>query len=94
MNSPFPYYIDHIIIALLITIVVGAEVAAVLYYILDFELIKALIAGFIAGLHAGMVTYISREVAQWEMKGYWDHKGYLWPCVVLTVLYGVVLWLN
>lgn len=77
-----PYYIDHTLIALLIT---GAAYGLTLF-VPHAELLLACLVG--------MVTYISREVAQWEMKKYWDHKGYLWPCVVLTVLYGVVLWLN
>ena len=75
-----PYYIDHIIIASLIT---GASYGLTLFMPQPELLLACLV---------GMVTYISREVAQWEMKKYWDYKGLFCPVIFLTVLYIGVLY--
>lgn len=71
--SPFDYRVHHSVLSLLMLAIV-----ATLLLLLG----APVLASLIGGACTGSAFYASREYAQAELKGYWDHPGWAWPCGV------------
>jgi len=71
--SPFAYKVHHSALSLLMMAAVSG-----LLWLLGTPILPALVGGACTG----SAFYGSREYAQAELKGYWDHPGWAWPCGV------------
>jgi len=86
MVTPFPYYINHAIVAVLIMLPIaalswwGASASSILSISTKWKLC------ILCGACSGFFFYLGREIAQWEDKAYFDWPGILAPAIAMLLI--------
>lgn len=75
-----PYYIDHLVIAVLIFLFASAihHVVVHRYRLTD--------GNWLMGFTTALPFYLSREIRDRQKLGFWDWPGLLWPTIGIMVL--------
>ena len=76
----WPYYLNHLVVALLIFIFASGLHHVVVHYF------KWTDGNWLMGLASSLPFYVSREIRDREKLGYWDWPGVLWPTIGILVL--------
>lgn len=91
MSTPFPYYIDHALIALAIA---GITSLVILFSNETNSRPSFHKSAGLAGAFAGGMFYLGREIAQWEDRKVFDWPGLIAPLMAVTVYAGIVVFVS
>mmetsp|Transcript_1088 Transcript_1088/g.2736 ORF Transcript_1088/g.2736 Transcript_1088/m.2736 type:complete len:148 (+) Transcript_1088:56-499(+) len=80
LKDVWPYYLNHLVIALLMFFLfAGIHHAAVYHF-------KLTDGSWLMGFCASLPFYLSREIRDSEKLGYWDWPGLWWPTIGILIL--------
>jgi len=80
LMNVWPYYLNHLVLALLIFFLAAGAHHAVVYW---FKLSDG---NWLMGFFTALPFYLSREIRDSEKLGYWDWPGLLWPTLGILLL--------